>query len=180
MKLKLSKKTAFIMLSVICISSSYGISNAERKILSVPQQKQQWTNTCWASGASMVSAYLKRNSTNYESKIFRYIKGSIDGNSTNARGSVADSSKGVKYITGISGSAKVDTPSYAAIQHQIKNNGPVISGLIAKSHAIVIKGFDTKDKSVLYNDPATGKGHSATYGYLTNSNNKMKTFAFWK
>lgn len=155
-------------------------SNAAKKTLSVPQQAQKWNYTCWASCASMTSAYFKGNKTNYESSILKYVKGSsVNGNSPSAMGTVLDIEKGVRYKTGKSGSCKATVPSYTAIRYQINNNGPMVVGLSKKAHAITLKGYNESGSMVLYNDPATGKGHSASYSYLTKTFG-MRNHAFWK
>ncbi|WP_228104642.1 hypothetical protein [Terrisporobacter mayombei] len=55
----------------------------------------------------------------------------------------------------------------------------MVVSLSKQAHAITLKGYNESGSMVLYNDPATGKGHSASYSYLINTFG-MTNHAFWK
>jgi len=169
------------MFGTICIVVLLaGVSYASSRTLSVPQQTQSGGYTCWASTGSMISAFFKGNTTNYENTIFLYIKGPIDKNSPAAMGTVYDTVNGVKYVTNLQGSVYLTALSYTAVKYQINNNGPIAAALANISHMVPIKGYnDDSTQDVLYNDPADGYGHRATYSYFINTWGWSNS-GFWK
>ena len=168
------------IISLLLVGGNITMSYGAYKTLSVPQQKQTGANSCWASCASMTSAYFKGNSNNYEKTIFNYIKGNISMDTTSARGNVSDVVKGVKYITGIGGFYKTTPPTYTDCKNQVNKNGTIVTvRKDSEPHMIVLKGYDDENNWVLYNDPATGKGHRASYAYMVNSM-KINNSGYWR
>ncbi|MEW6182458.1 MAG: papain-like cysteine protease family protein [Bacillota bacterium] len=180
------KRNFFSLKSLLCLFIAFGlltgIAYAASKTLLVPQQEQQYTYTCWASVGSMISAFFKGNTTNYETSILNYVKPGVNGNDPAAMGTVQDTKTGVQYITGIAGSVQASALSYTAVKYQINGNGPISAACVYLygGHMLALKGYnDDVTQDVLYNDPADGLGHRCSYSYMINTfgwNNS----AFWK
>jgi len=166
-KNQILKKLTATALILTVMASSTAVVNAGSKTLSVPRQKQQGDYTCWASSGSMISAYLKGNTTNYENTIVLYVKGPVDVNQPSAMGSIYDTKSGVTYVTGINGSAQLNSLSYTAVKYQINNNGPIAAGCVNISHMVVITGYnDDVSQDVIYNDPGNGLNLRNSYNYF--------------
>ncbi len=183
MKKFFKKKLIYSIISIVLILNLFSVSAfAATKTLSVPRQTQAGSYSCWASCASMVSAYFNGDSRNTELSIIMYVKGPYDPNQPGSAGDVYDIKDGVKHISGVNGSAQLNFLTWNAVQHQINNNGPIAAALDTGSigHGIVITGYETGTPNYMYyNDPANGRSYKATNEtiYLTYG---WANSAFWK
>ncbi|MGI5878965.1 MAG: papain-like cysteine protease family protein [Syntrophomonadaceae bacterium] len=58
--------------------------------------------------------------------------------------------------------------TYAGVKSQINNKRPIFCALLEAEglvygHAVVLRGYDTSNSTVLYLDPSDGLGHGTTY-----------------
>lgn len=160
-------------LVLVLIMNSVALAYA----LSVPQQEQTGTYTCWASVSSMISAFFNGNSTNNELSILMYCKGPVDKNSPAAAGGPSEVVSAVQQFAGEAGSIYNYAMSYNGIKWQINNDGPVAGG--NSYHVVALKGYTDSPSSVIYNDPADGLGHSCSYNYFVNTWG-FSACVFWK
>lgn len=94
----------------------------------------------------------------------------------------------VEDYTGIPGSGQSNPLTFAAVKHQINNNGPIITAVFNEGagHAMVIKGYNIHPEDgelVIYNDPWDWDhgGHAATYSfYLSNPVWDWEDSIFWR
>ena len=157
------------ILSCIVILGSTAPSFAESKTLSIPAYNQQpYENICWATSASIIKSYFKKDTKDIKVDIAKYIHGF----SFNKGGTIYDIRDGVKKYANVSGSIKLIPLSYQAVQHQINNNDPIGVAYFYKTgggHAVVIKGYNNITGTVTRNDPWDGKSKTSSYDYLKNN-----------
>lgn len=137
---------------------------------------------CWATSAAMVISYFENDSTN------RNIEIATREHGEDFNHGITDISRMEFYVedyTGIPGSVQSNPLTFAAVKHQINNDGPIITVVSngVSGHAMVIKGYNIQPdyESVIYNDPWDGAGHGATYPfYLNNDDWNWIGSTFWR
>jgi|GEM_PF-2022078 hypothetical protein len=154
--------------------------------LPVPEYTQQphdWL--CWATCSAMVISYFENDNIN------RNIEIAIREHGEDFNHGIGDFLRMEFYVedyTGIPGSGQSNPLTFAAVKHQINNNGPIITAVFNEGagHAMVIKGYNIHPEDgelVIYNDPWDWDhgGHAATYSfYLSNPVWDWEDSIFWR
>lgn len=173
-----------LVFSVSFLGNSTISSFAANKYLSVPAYNQlpKYDSLCWATSASMITSYFKKDTTDRKVSIAKYIHGSTNFNKA---GTIYNARDGVTKYAGKKGYIKSEPLTYKAVQHQINNNGPIAVGLKHKSgsggHMVVLRGYDNIASTVRYNDPWGAKVKTVTYSYFkNNSSNYWVNSLFYK
>lgn len=155
--------------------------------LPVPEYTQQpHDSICWATSAAMVISYFENDSIN------RNIEIATREHGEDFNHGIIDISRMEFYVedyTGIPGSVQSNPLTFAAVKHQVNNNGPIITVIRLLipgehlAHAMVIKGYNIQPdyELVIYNDPWDGAGHAATYPYYLNNDDwNWISSTFWR
>ncbi|KNY27613.1 papain-like cysteine protease family protein [Pseudobacteroides cellulosolvens] len=155
-------------------SGNYTISVTKGKTLSVVKQTQQpYDLLCWATSASMVSAYFNNSTLNRTLEIAKYNNPTLYSNQFNQPNYMYNLAESIeRYITGYTRkhvlpskfSGVFGTYPIDDIVKAIDMNSP-IAFLIA-NHCVVGKGYIFhKDGEtgpfIIYNDPWDGQEHTA-------------------
>jgi hypothetical protein len=165
-------RTILVAAALRCLLVAHPIiTYAVRSVLAVPEFSQRpYDSIYWATTAFMIIAYFRNDNVDRDVEIARREH----GNNFNQGGTLEDIEYYVQDYTGRNGSIQYNALSYAAVQYQINNRGPIGTAIYWTSgggHAMVIKGYDTSTSFVIYNDPWDGRGHGCTYSYYVSNSN---------
>lgn len=129
--------------------------------------QQPYDSICWATSAAMFISYFLDDTTNRNVEIAQDLYGQEDFN--RGIGDISIMEDYVQDYTSENGAVQYNALSYAAVQYQVNNDGPIISVITwtgsNSAHAEVIKGYSLEYDYVVYNDPWDGVGHAASYDY---------------